>query len=98
MRTPGTPEFEEWLKSPNSYLQGLVEARLLRIRESEAFGNVRYLGDRLYELKWKNGLRVYFGYVTDSAGKAALMLLGGSKNGQARDIAKARHIFRRYAA
>ncbi len=55
------------------------------------------LGDGLFELKWKNGLRVYFGYV-EMNGRAALVLLGGEKHGQNRDIAKARGILARETA
>lgn len=98
MNTPATPEFEDWLGGLNSYLQALVETRLLRIREANHFGVVRNLGDGLVELKWKNGLRVYFAYISDANGKAALMLLGGGKNGQARDIAKARAVLDRYTS
>ena len=90
MKTPKVVEFDEWLDGLSSYLQALVETRLRRIREHNHFGDVRSLGDGLFELRWRNGLRIYFGYVIMDDGKAVLILLGGDKNGQNRDIAKAR--------
>jgi putative addiction module killer protein len=70
---------------------------LLRIQEFGHFGDARYLGDGLAELRWKSGIRVYFSRITDQQGKAVLLLLGGTKHGQEKDIAKARVLLRRYA-
>jgi len=74
-----------------------VEDRLDRIRDHDHFGDSKPLGDGLFELRWKSGLRAYFGYVTDKDGNAVLMLLGGDKDGQSRDIGKARRILAREA-
>ena len=98
MKTPKAAGFDEWLDGLSSYLQALVETRLRRIREHNHFGDVRPLGDGLFELRWKNGLRVYFSYIVMADEKAALMLLGGDKNGQNRDIAKARAFLARETA
>ncbi|MBI5629962.1 MAG: type II toxin-antitoxin system RelE/ParE family toxin [Elusimicrobia bacterium] len=98
MNIKATPEFREWLDSLSEYLRALVRDRLDRIRENEYFGTSKGLGQGLFELKWKSGLRVYFGYVIDADGRAVLMLLGGDKNGQNRDIRKARAILARETA
>ncbi len=98
MKTPKVVEFDEWLNGLSSYLQALVEIRLKRIRDHNHFGDVKALGGGLFELRWKNGLRVYFGYVVMEDGQAALMFLGGDKNGQNRDIGKARALLARETA
>jgi putative component of toxin-antitoxin plasmid stabilization module len=62
------------------------------------FKDRKYLGDDLFELRWRNGRRAYFSMMTDREGQAVLMLLGGGKNGQNRDISAARKILEREAA
>ena len=64
----------------------------------EYFGDTRFLGGRLWELRWRNGRRVYYTVLVDKEGKEALMFLGGDKNGQDRDIAHARTILEREAS
>jgi putative addiction module killer protein len=92
------PEFLDWLSglSPKNHAQ--VEARLLRIQEASHFGDARYLGEGLAELRWKSGTRVYFSRIEEPDGKAVLLILGGTKHGQDKDIAKARVLLRRHAA
>lgn len=80
--------------SPKNRAQ--VDARLLRIQEFGHFGDARYLGDGLAELRWQNGRRVYFSKIEDPPGKAVLLILGGTKHGQDKDISKARVLLRRY--
>src|SRR5215471_19902942 len=57
-----------------------------------------YLGDGLAELRWKSGMRLYFSRITDRQGTAVLLILGGTKHGQEKDITKARVLLRRYTA
>jgi len=87
-----TDEFLEWVDSLGNKLRSLIDNRLDRIRESNHFGDLKPLGNGLYELRWKNGIRVYFSYVVSDDGRMVLMLWGGDKNGQGRDIAKARKL------
>lgn len=92
-----TPEFEEWLAGLNSKEQAQIEARLFRIKEFGHLGDFKKLegtSGALYELRWNNGWRVYF-YREDVA--AILVLLGGKKNDQKKDIKKAENLFRKYA-
>ena len=98
MRLLRLPDFSAWLGELNAKSQAQVEARLLRVRDHGHFGDHRYLGDGLAELRWKNGWRVYFARVEVSGGDAVLLILGGSKNGQQKDIRKARTILQHYAA
>ncbi len=97
IRINKTPEFEEWFLSLRLKEQGLIEARLYRIKTSEHFGDCHSLGginNKIAELRWKNGLRVYFYRESRSIIR---LLLGGVKNGQKKDIKKATLLFEQYA-
>lgn len=89
-----TPEFHTWY-SELSYKEKLkVDSRLERIEVFHHFGDFKYLSDGVAELRWKNGWRVYFArYSIDKI----LILLGGTKNGQKKDIEKAKNLLQRYA-
>jgi putative addiction module killer protein len=92
-----TPEFEEWFSELSSKEQAQVDARFYRISEFHHFGDFKLLEGLdipLFELRWKNGWRIYF--FRDGV-TAILVLLGGMKNGQKKDIKKAENLFRRYA-
>lgn len=91
MNITKTPEFEEWFRSESSKSSSQIEARLKMISTYSHFGDYKSLGGRLYELRWKNGRRVYF--TTNANG--CLVLLGGYKNGQLKDIKKARILLQR---
>lgn len=93
-----TDEFVEWLDSRGGKRRALVDSRLDRIRESGHFGDFKHLGDGLYELRWKNGIRAYFSFLAEEGGRLVLMLWGGDKNGQDRDIVKARRLQDRASA
>jgi len=56
-------------------------------------GDVRYLGNKLFEFKWKIGIRIYF---VIKGRKIILLINGGNKNDQKRDIKKARNIQKDY--
>lgn len=70
-------EFERWLAAEPAKIQALVESRIFRIEHYDHFGDARHLGDGLAELKWKNGLRVYF---ARTGNRLVLLLHGGGKN------------------
>lgn len=98
MRLKRLPEFAEWFDALGVKGQALIEARLVRIEVFEHFGDAKHLGDGLAELRWKNGFRVYFAKLEDKQGRAVLLIVGGTKNGQQKDIKQARVLLRRYAA
>ena len=85
-----TDPFEEWLSSLSAKNEALVRARLAKIRDEGYFGVYRVLGDGLIELKWKSEIRVYLIRVEKNKIR---ILLGGSKHGQKKDIARARGMF-----
>jgi hypothetical protein len=41
-------------------------------------------------LRWKEGRRIYYAYIPE---KKILLLLGGNKNGQDKDVSKAKAIY-----
>ena len=95
MLVRATPEYREWFASLPEHLRLLVRDRLDRIREEDYFGDAKSLGDGLFELRWRNGTRVYFTHSRIESGRLAILLLGGDKHGQNRDIGKARNILAR---
>lgn len=92
MEVKTTVDFMEWVDAAGSKRWSLVDERLDRIRNFDYFGDMKGLGGGLFELRWKNGLRVYFAFVALGRARTALMLMGGAKDGQKRDIKKARRI------
>ena len=94
-RQNGTVPFRNWLDSLRD-LQAVarIRARLTRIRVGN-FGQVRALGGGVSELKIDHGpgYRVYYAM----AGKTVvLLLIGGDKSTQKRDIETAKDYWREY--
>ena len=82
-----THEFEDWLNEQQPKTRTVVKARLDLISLGHFGNHKRFEG--LIELKWLNGIRVY----TFMWGNAIVVALyGGNKNGQSRDIKKAKKI------
>lgn len=94
-RQNGAVPFRDWLDRLRD-LQAVarIRARLTRIRAGN-FGQVRALGDGVSELKIDHGpgYRVYYAM----AGKTVVLLLvGGDKSTQKRDIETAKDYWREY--
>lgn len=72
-----------------------IVTRIRRIEVTGGFGTYRYLTDGIFELKFKigPGYRVYFGL---QQGFVVLLLAGGDKGSQERDIKKAKEIWMEY--
>jgi putative addiction module killer protein len=85
-------EFEYWFYQLNNKEQAQVSSRLERIHSQEHFGDVKNLEEGLYELRWKNGWRVYFVVKNKYIIK---LLIGGHKNEQKKDINKARILIKK---
>lgn len=83
---------EKWLQSLTVKEQGQIEARMERIKSHSHFGDCEPLASGLYELRWKNGWRVYFARKQQT--NIIVLLAGGHKNGQEKDIKKARTLLR----
>lgn len=85
-----TEEYIEWRdeQAPKSRLQ--IASRLDKIKNEGYFGDHKPVGDNIFELRWKNGRRIYYTFVPT---KQVLLLLGGNKNGQNKDIKEAEKIY-----
>lgn len=83
-----TPEYEEWLAEADKMDRAYIDMRLGRIERDGHFGKKRPIEGGIFELKWEHGLRVYGVLVKPNY----VLLYGGNKNGQSRDIRKAKRI------
>ena len=90
----GKVPFEQWHDQLDSLLQRAVDARLTRLA-SGSFGDHKAVGAGVYELRIPKGpgLRVYYGLKGD---ELVVLLGGGDKNSQRRDITKAKTLWRRW--
>jgi putative addiction module killer protein len=69
-----------------------IRKRLLLIEQEGHFGDFKYVDDHLFELRWQNGRRIYFAKLS---GKKILLLIGGRKNAQEKEIKKAKALIKR---
>ncbi|MFG1485286.1 type II toxin-antitoxin system RelE/ParE family toxin [Halobacteriovorax sp. RZ-2] len=90
-----TEEFEKWFSEQTPKEKGQINSRIARIREHGYFGVAKNLSKDLAELKWKNGRRVYFTIAYDENWGLIILLLGGNKNSQSKDINIAKSILKR---
>jgi putative addiction module killer protein len=82
-----TGEFEAWLEEQQPKTRTIVKSRLDLISLGHFGNHKRFEG--LIELRWLNGIRVY-SFMWGNA--VVVALYGGNKNGQSRDIKKAKKI------
>ncbi len=66
---------------------------LLTIGHFGIYKSVDNRDKEVWELKWANGRRIYYAYIPE---KQILVLFGGNKNGQDKDIRKAKSLFKKY--
>ncbi len=86
-----TYSFDKWLKElKDRTTRNKVLARIVRIQNGN-FGDFKSLGDNLFELRifFGGGLRIYY---TIRNHQVVILLHGGSKSSQSRDIEKARQM------
>ena len=88
-----TKEFKEWFLTESEKSQFQILKRLSLIETVGHFGTKRKVTDFVWELKWKNGRRVYYAYIEKAD---LLLLLGGNKNGQNQYIRQAKKILEKY--
>ena len=90
-----TDEFDKWLrKLKDLRAKAKILYRIQKIETDEHFGDCEPVGDGIRELKidYAKGYRVYF---KESDGKIIILLIGGDKSTQQRDIDKAKEILKR---
>lgn len=81
--------FEKWfLKLKDRSIKNRVLARLSRI-ENGSFGDHKMVANRLYELRctFGGGIRIYYAIHDNDV---ILLLCGGNKSSQSKDILKAK--------
>lgn len=88
-----TNEYKDWFAEETYKSKVQIQDRLNKIEKDGYFGDHKYLVDDIYELKWINGRRIYYAYFSELD---LLLLLGGNKNGQKKDIINAKKIFKKY--
>ena len=90
-----TDEFDKWLrKLKDLRAKAKILFRIQKIETDEHFGDCEPVGDGIRELKinYAKGYRVY---IKEFDGKIIILLIGGDKSTQQRDIEKAKEILKR---
>ncbi len=80
-----TEEFKNWLDSLNDLMgRAKIQARIKRLAEGNP-GNTKSIGSKIFEMKidFGPGYRIYF---TKQENMIYLLLIGGNKRTQSRDI------------
>jgi len=90
-----TEEFDRWLKKLNDLkAKAKVLFRIQKLENDEHFGDFKPVGDGILELRinYAKGYRIY---LKENNGKLIILLIGGEKSTQDRDIKKAKQIWKR---
>lgn len=90
-----TTEFDKWLRKLNDLkAKAKILFRLQKLEKDEHFGDCEAVGEGIREIKinYAKGYRVYF---KETDGKIIILLIGGDKSSQQRDIEKAKEIWRK---
>ncbi len=92
--TGGQVPFDRWFDSLDEDVQARVDARIDRLSLGN-FGDFKSLGGGVHELRFfiGPGYRVYFGKVDN---RIVLLLCGGDKRSQRKDIKLAQGLWRQY--
>ncbi len=88
-----TEEFKAWLDSVNDLMgRSKIQARIQRLAEGN-IGNAKSIGGKVFEMRidFGPGYRIYY---TKLEKTIYLLLLGGSKRTQAKDIQTAKFLLR----
>ena len=91
----GREPFTEWKKQLSIPEQVAVTRFILRIAEGGGQKNIKPLGKGVFEIKihFSSGLRVYFG---EGNNNVLILITGGNKRTQSRDIEKAKKYWKKY--
>lgn len=90
-----TTEFDKWLKRLKDFkARAKILFRIQKLETDEHFGDCKTVGDGIREMRinFGKGYRIYF---TEKAGKIIVLLIGGDKSTQQRDIKKAKEIWKK---
>lgn len=88
-----TTEFDKWFRKLNDLrAKAKILFRIQKLENDEHFGDFKPVGNGINELKinYAKGYRIYF---KETDGKIIILLSGGDKSTQQRDIEKATQIW-----
>lgn len=88
----GKNPYEDWYKKLDKTNKAKILFRLEKLKKGN-YGVFKYLPGGISELKFKDGIRVYFAEIDNII---VLLLCGGNKTRQANDIKKAQEYFKDY--
>jgi putative addiction module killer protein len=90
-----TAEFDKWLRGLKDLrAKAKILFRIQKLENDEHFGDCKPVGEGIHELKidYAKGYRIYF---KERDGKIIILLVGGEKSTQQKDIKKAKEIWNR---
>jgi putative addiction module killer protein len=90
-----TEEFDKWIrKLKDLRAKAKILFRIQKVENDEHFGDCEPVGNGIRELKidYAKGYRVYF---NEADGKIIILLIGGDKSTQQKDIERANEILKR---
>lgn len=84
----------EWLNNLDQQIRARINNRISRL-EYSIYGDYKYIDNGIYELRFffGSGYRVYF---TEESNKIIIVLCGGDKDSQQKDVKKAQELLREY--
>ncbi len=88
-----TAEFDKWLKKLNDLrAKAKILFRLQKLENEGHFGDCKPVGNGINELKinYAKGYRIYY---KETDGRIIILLIGGDKSTQQKDIEKAKKIW-----
>lgn len=91
----GNSPFKDWLKKLDNLSRAIVVRFIQRVATGGARKSVKALKDGIFEIKITHGpgYRVYF---AEDGNEIIILLVGGDKKTQTRDIDKAKEFWRNY--
>lgn len=90
-----TKEFDKWFRKLNDLIaKSIILFRLQKLEIEEHFGDYKPVGNGIIELKinYAKGYRIY---LKETNGKIIILLIGGDKSTQQKDIERALIIWER---
>ncbi len=91
----GNSPFEDWMNKLDNVAQAIVFRFIQRVAKGGAKKSIKVLKDGVFEIKITHGpgYRVYF---AEDGNEFIILLVGGDKKTQSRDIDKAKELWRNY--
>lgn len=90
-----TIEFDKWLrKLKDLKIKAKILFRIQKLENDEHFGDCKSVGDGISELRlnYAKGYRIYF---KEKDRKIIILLIGGDKSTQQKDVKKAKELWKK---